>query len=353
MPATVASRVADRRLAHPFEYRSGTGRGPFEIRMYRQKARRHGAAPFMSSPSGAMRRLRRLRPGARFSLTFRLEEAVFRLRPDEERTNLFGYWLARACNKYPGIVLVSATQMSGHGHVEVVDRRSELSWFMAYFLKNLSTALNYIDGRRGHSFERRFTAIEIVDDDALVDRAVYTVVNPVEAGLVRSHEEWPGVCVYAGEEPKHHLYRRFRSAAYARAVADSFRTGAEVNEDEYWDEEELVLEPVEGLDVARLENEIANAEAEIRRQRQADGLPWMGAQRVQVVDPFERPDRPKRRRVPLCHATTRAAWLAYRDAWRAFTGSYRAASRALRRGLLFVEFPKFSFRPSIASFQPG
>ena len=300
-----------------------------------------------------MRRLRRLRPGARFSLTFRLEEAVFRLRPDEERTNLFGYWLARACNKYPGIVLVSATQMSGHGHIEVIDRRSELSWFMAYFLRNLSAALNYIDGRRGHSFERRFTAIEIVDDDALVDRAVYTVVNPVEAGLVRSHEAWPGVCVYAGEEPKRHVFRRFRSAAHARAVADSRRTGAEVDEDEYWDEEELVLEPVEGLDVARLESKIAEAEMEIRCRRQAEGLPWMGAQRVQDVAPFDRPDRPKRRRMPLCHASTREAWLAYRDTWRAFTGAYRAASRSLRRGRSSVEFPEFSFRPSMASFQPG
>ncbi len=117
--------------------------------------------------------------------------------------------------------------------------------------------------------------------------------------------------------------------------------------------EELVIEPVEGLDVARLESEIPKAEAEIRRRRQAEGLPWMGAQRVQDVDPFERPDRPKRRRVPLCHATTREGWLAYRDAWCAFTAAYRVASRALRTGGPSVMFPRFSFLPSIASFQPG
>jgi len=301
-----------------------------------------------------MRRLRRLRPGARWSITVRCAGATFRLKPDEERSGLVGYWLARAQQRHPGIAIVSACQMSSHLHVEIIDRRSELSSFMGYFLKNLSTAINYIDHRRGPSFERRFSALEIVDDTALVERVAYTVTNPIEAGIVRTHSEWPGVCLFAGREVQRHNYRRFRNVAHESAIVSAERTGAEVYRDDFWDEATLELEPVPELDVAAVERTIEEREANIRSARRQAGLGWLGAQRAQDADPFAQTSSPKRRRMPLCHASTRELWLAFRDEWRAFTGRYRLSSAALRAGVMTAQFPAYSFRPATATFPvPG
>jgi len=267
---------------------------------------------------------------------------------------LVGYWLARAQQRHPGIAIVAACQMSSHLHLETIDRRSELSSFMAYFLKNLSSALNYVDHRRGQSFERRFAALEIVDDAALVERVAYTITNPVEAGVVRTHGEWPGVCLFAGREVQRRAYWRFRSVAHESAIVDAERTGAEVCEDDFWDEATLELEPVPELDVAAVERAIAEREANIQRTRQQAGLGWLGARRAQDADPFARTSSPKRRRMPLCHASTRELWLAFRDEWRAFTARYRLSSAALRAGVMTAQFPAYSFRPATARFPvPG
>ena len=54
-------------------------------------------------------------------------------------------------------------------------------------------ALNEMDRVRGQVYERRYSAIEILDDDALVDRIVYTLTNPAAADLVAEVEARPGL----------------------------------------------------------------------------------------------------------------------------------------------------------------
>ena len=87
--------------------------------------------------------------------------------------------------------------MSNHVHLLLSDARSQLSSFMEYFLGQLAKATNGLRKRSSPVFERRFSAEPVLDEAALKDRLLYLILNPVKAGLVEHHEQWPGICLYA------------------------------------------------------------------------------------------------------------------------------------------------------------
>ena len=72
-----------------------------------------------------MRPLRYLPPNTLWFVTSRCLQAQYLLRPDEEMTNRFGYWLGRALDRYSGIELYGAIQMSNHFHFVLKDTSSE------------------------------------------------------------------------------------------------------------------------------------------------------------------------------------------------------------------------------------
>ena len=291
-----------------------------------------------------MRRPRRLTPRARWFVTVRCARSQFRLVPDNERTELFRFLLAKALTRCPGIALHSAAQMSNHFHLVLTDHDSELANLMEYFDGQLARALNDIDRVRGQVFERRYSAIEIVDDDALLDRIVYTVTNPVAAGLVRTYHDWPGLDGWFGKANVLPC-SRFRWRAHRRAVDDAVRLRQpRPSVEDFTDRIDLVFTPPEGVDSARVTNAILQREHQLDEERGGDVL---GARAVLQVDPFDAPLRSKRGPMPLCHASTREIWMTFRDSWRRFVGAYREASEAFRRGLAGAWFPAHTFRPMV------
>ena len=66
--------------------------------------------------------LRPLVPGTRYFVTMRCSEARFFLRPDADVNALSAYWLARANQRFPDIVLHGVMFMSNHLHLVVSDQ---------------------------------------------------------------------------------------------------------------------------------------------------------------------------------------------------------------------------------------
>ena len=102
--------------------------------------------------------------------------------------------MARALERCRGVELGCVMQMGNHMHLVLQDNAGELARLMEYFIGNLARDLNRLDGERGPVFERRYTPIEIVDEDAIVERIGYTMANPAKANLVDTHRQWPGLC---------------------------------------------------------------------------------------------------------------------------------------------------------------
>ena len=290
----------------------------------------------------SMRRPRRLTPGARWFVTVRCARSQFRLLPDDERTELFKFLLAKALARCPGVAFHAAAQMSNHFHLVLTDHDSELANLMEYFDGQLARALNAVDRVRGQVFERRYSAIEIVDDDALLDRIVYAITNPVAAGLVRTYHDWPGLDGWFGKAEVLPC-ACFRWRAHRRAVDDASRLGQpRPSREDFTDRVDLVFTATDAVDVERVRNAILNREERIADAHSGDVL---GARAVLEVDPFDSPRRSKRGPMPLCHASTRETWMAFRDGWRRFVGAYREASQAFRRGAVSAWFPAHTFRP--------
>lgn len=292
-----------------------------------------------------MRPPRRLRPNARFFVTIRCARAQYRLRPDPVRRNLMGFYLGRALERHEGVQVHAVVQMSNHLHIVVTDTRAELDRFMAAFLGPLAKALNRLDGTSGQVWQTRYRATETVDDDALLSRIVYTVLNPVAAGLVAHPGAWSGLLLWFGGR-RSETFQRFRRRDYERALCAARGHQSQVDARAFVDQ---VTVSLSALDIRGLRQRLVRAvhvgTRAHARARQPKSV--LGMRRVLRQPPFGAPQKPKVAPAPLCHASSPEAFLAFRDGWRDWVRHYRAASTAYRSGALDVLFPEHAFRPWI------
>lgn len=255
---------------------------------------------------------------------------MFLLRPDEACRDLFGYWLARGLEHFPGVKLVAVAQMSNHLHLCLRDEASELSELGKYVFGNLAKDLNELRERSGPLWERRFAAEPILDTDALVERVAYIATNPVAAGLVERHEEWPGVVGFAGAgEPTELSFPRTRPWLDDDAPAEVLT---------------LRLASLPELDPDQVRAAVVEREKALGEARRGSCL---GAELVKATEPTDQPAKPKRSPRPLCHTTCGEAYKAFREAWRALRRAFAEASARWRGGDFQVEFPPYTFRPHV------
>jgi len=288
-----------------------------------------------------MRRLRRQRPGARWFVTARCTRGEFRFRPDAERRALVTFYLAKAARRYPQVALHALVVMSNHIQIVVTDGAGQLSAFMRHALGPLARSINRLDGVRGPLFERRYSASEIVDDEALLERIEYTATNPVAANLVKRVQDWGGLCLWQGG--------RIEAEGWVDGRLATSVQGTRPRRGEAGSTKEVVtlrITPVTVLDAEttpRLKQGVARRVRNLRRRRGKGSV--IGMRRVLKFGVFRKPNAMVRTPEPLCHATSPQVWSAFREGWRRFCGQYRAASAAFRRGDLMSVFPRFAFRP--------
>lgn len=300
------------------------------------------------------RPLRRHEPNTFYLVTKRCHQARFFLRPDPKTNAAVLEWLTRAQLAFPGIAVFGLVVMSNHIHLVLQDTKGELAAWASYFFGNLARAINAIRGRSGPVFSRRYSAEPILDCDALLDRLVYLVTNPVAAGLCEQSQNWPGVLLWAesGLAEQHQVCwidRQARRRASYRA-----RSRGEKPSDcaEFRVRAGLVIHPLPGhLEGGGAEDSQAVAKAiearehEIRLERRQAGLSPMSRHQVLAQDWHAAPRRPKRSPRPACHTTEPGLRRAFVESFRQFTDWFREASKQWRRGNLDVIFPPWSYPP--------
>ena len=106
--------------------------------------------------------------------------------------NFVGYCLAYAANKY-GIEVHAAVMMSNHYHIDLTDPHGELVAFKQLFNSMLARGLNALRGRFDTfwSGDAPCDTRRPEDDESIAD-LVYTITNPVKAGLVKWSQQWMG-----------------------------------------------------------------------------------------------------------------------------------------------------------------
>lgn len=120
----------------------------------------------------------------------------FLLRPDKESTNAFIYCLAVTANKYE-VDVMSYQQMSNHLHDALFDRQGVHPAFNEHFHKLLAKCMNATRGRWENFFSsEQVCVVRLETREAVIEKIVYVITNPVKDGLVERVEDWPGANSY-------------------------------------------------------------------------------------------------------------------------------------------------------------
>ncbi|MCB1009108.1 MAG: transposase [Acidobacteria bacterium] len=298
------------------------------------------------------RRLRFIPAGSLLEVTCRTVQGRLLLRPTPVLRDLTLGVLARAARLYP-VEIHAFAFLSNHFHLLLtVPNAQRLARFMNYLNSNLAREAGRLIRWREKFWGRRYQAILVSnEEEAQVARLRYVLAHGVKEGLVGSPCDWPGAhsaraLLEGGPVHGRWVGRTLEQAASRRRLP--------VDPESFVTLETLWLTPLpcwkgESVDQtrSRVRTLVEDIEQEGRMHELGTGRPPLGKDLVCRQDPQHKPNRVKRGRAPLAHATSHVARNVVRDAYRRFLGAYRMAADRLRSGKLDVIFPDGAFPPAL------
>jgi REP element-mobilizing transposase RayT len=263
---------------------------------------------------------RQVLEGSCYLVTRRCLERRFFLRPSARTTAIFRYLLAVAASRHR-IRVHAFCVLSNHVHLVVSDPHARLPLFHRDLDGLVARAVNCALGR-WESFwaPGSYSAVRLETTDAIIEKMVYVLVNPVAAGLVRRGRDWPGLwsdprLMGAGPVPVARPPEFFRSGGRMPAEA------------------QLELAPPPGFEHDDAFADTLLRQLKVAEDREAsrfstEGRSFLGVARVLCQKPTARPAPGEPRR-------TMSPRVACRDKWKRIEALVRLAefSRAYREAL--------------------
>ncbi|MBI4613142.1 MAG: transposase [Planctomycetes bacterium] len=267
------------------------------------------------------------------------------MRPSDQVNYILAEWFVRAAHRHE-VEVYAVFCASDHWHAILRCPRGNLDEFVRYFESYAARFLNVHWMRSGTVFPRRYSAEPILDDDALVDKIVYVLTNPAKSHLVETVDDWPGFS--SAPEALKNQKRTFRIFHRSRW----HKAGCPKDKSRFMEDLSLAIaappcwRSLSAKERARRLRELVQArEEEFRKARKAAGIRVLGVRAILAARRTDRPRHINTSPRPLCHASTKALWMEYRDARQRFVYLYRIASQKYRAGERGVEFPEGSFPP--------
>lgn len=136
---------------------------------------------------------RRILPGVTYLVTRRCVQRQFFLKPGRTTNDVFLYVLALAASRF-GVQIHAFCVLSNHFHLVLTDPCARLPEFEQYLDSLVARALNCALGRWEHFWApNSYSAVTLATSADVLDKATYTLANPVAAGLVPQAKQWPGL----------------------------------------------------------------------------------------------------------------------------------------------------------------
>jgi putative transposase len=136
---------------------------------------------------------RQVLPGQFYLITRRCTQRQFLLRPDPETNNAFMYCLIEAAQRCQVEVILPCA-LSNHYHAVVFDRWGKYPEFLEHFHKMFARSQNALRGRWENFWSsEQVCVVKLVSREDVLDKLVYTAINPVKDRLVDRVHHWPGV----------------------------------------------------------------------------------------------------------------------------------------------------------------
>ena len=132
-------------------------------------------------------------PGTSYFITRRCSQREFLMVPDAETRNAFAYILAFASQK-SGVRVHAAEMMSNHYHCVVTDVEGRIPEFFQTLHHHFAKFQNAKHDRGGGFWETTQTYAAVLGDGIdVLRKSLYTLANPLRAGIVEKAEEWIGL----------------------------------------------------------------------------------------------------------------------------------------------------------------
>jgi len=274
-------------------------------------------------------------------LTRRVTQRLFLLRPDEITREHFVYCFALAAERH-GIEVHWLMVMSNHYHAGVRDVQGRVPEFLRDFHGLLARSMNAARGRWENLWaSEQAGMLELVAPDAVLDKLVYGLTNPCSAHLVDKVHHWPGVSSYG-----HMLTGRPMKAKRPWRFFD--RNNAALP-----DEVELrFVRPPEFVELSeeqwcdKVTAAVEKREAELSRQRLAEGIKLVGRKAVRRQSAFSQPKTLAERRGLHPRVASKNKWLRIEALLRnkRFHARYRDAWARYQQGDRQVVFPHGTYK---------
>ena len=259
------------------------------------------------------------------------------LRPDEETNNVVLYTLAVKAEKF-GIKLHAVCFMSNHYHLVATDTEARSPLFYQEWHLNMALALKkHLEWEENFWDSRKTAAFPISTLKGVIGKIVYTLMNPVRAGIVEHPCDWPGVKT---------LIEQIGAGPIEVRRPEKF---FDPKNPEWPEVAQISFELPSGVTNAEEFRRMLAAEIErqvevFRKQRIEDGQTVLGAEEAMKVEPTSVPatKAPKGKLIPkfIVGSGNPEARKEAIEKRRAFMCHYRRAMEQWRAGNRDVVFPE-------------
>ena len=259
--------------------------------------------------------------------------------PTGQMNQIFSYCLAVAAER-TGVRVHAYCVMGNHYHLVATDSCGRLPEFMHWLNAFVAKCVNARYGRWESVWAPgSYSAVRLVKRDDVVSKIVYTLNNPVEAGLVPRGEQWPGL--------------RSRPEDMLGKTVTAMRPGRFFRANSHLPEvAALTLAPPPGLDgeeakafVDEVTQGVASAELLANKEARQHGRRFWGRKAILAQPHTDTPKtrEPRRQLSPrvACHDKWRRIEALGR--LRDFLQAYREAWSHFRKGVRDVLFPSGTY----------
>ena len=274
---------------------------------------------------------RRIIPGKTHLVTRRASQRQFLLRPDAKTNQAVEYCLGEAAQR-TGVEIYAFLAMSNHYHAVVHDPNGVLPEFLQQGHNMLSRTMNVRLSRWENFFSPEPCGVtELVTDDDILAKVIYTLANPVAAQLVDRAIIWPGASSIGLLDGRKKVVQRPKWFFSEDGVMPAQVT--------------LEMKVPAGHDAAtwaaRVRAGIAEAERKAAEERARTGTKVLGRKEVLRTSAFASPStkEPRRKLSPAIACRDVVRRVMELDALVAFRQRYREAVREFASGVWRAVFP--------------
>jgi len=271
---------------------------------------------------------RQILPGSTYLLSRRCTQRQFLLKPTKLTTQIFMYVLAVAAEN-TGVLLHAVCVLSNHWHAVVTDPEGRLPDFMCHVNKFVAKAVNASLGRWENLFAtEQPSAVRLERPEDVIDKMLYTLLNPVDSCLVPHAEQWPGLRGFEGERNVERPVGYFRpDGSMPRRIKLKFEPPPHAVEDPSF--------------YASFKKRLALEGKQLRAKNAKNRRKYLGYRNIMKQSVYDRPKSAEPRRDLSPRVACQHKWLRIEALCRVkeFIDAYREAYARWKMGIRDAVFP--------------